>query len=371
MLYLQSVGKSVCAQDIVDYLDRPENGVCLGIKKSISLRTAHRWMSRLGYHWKREPQGQYTDGHEREDVVLYRNNCYMRKWKIEDITIEDLSEVKSPGRCTVMWFHDKSTFYASDQRKMCWVHDSESSVPQQKGEGASLMVADFVSADYGWLRSRDGKESARVLFKAGRARDVYFTNQEIVAQPVKAMDILQKDYPDENHVLIFDNAMTHLKHANDALAARKMLKNPSQTFGPSASVKDANGKPVLGPDGKQLPNGDLQPLYFAQGHAKAGWFKEMAQILVEHGYLMYTQPDFAKVESNLEAMFFLLKFHCELNFIEQCWGCAKRLFFIRSSRFVDAYRKGLDGKQAAWAIKRYRRHRVLPESIMWELEQSQ
>ena len=37
----------------------------------------------------------------------------------------------------------------------------------QKGDGASLMVADFVSADYRWLRSPDGKESARVLFKAG------------------------------------------------------------------------------------------------------------------------------------------------------------------------------------------------------------
>ncbi|KAG2097286.1 uncharacterized protein F5147DRAFT_583592, partial [Suillus discolor] len=67
-----------------------------------------------------------------------------------------------------------------------------------------------------------------------------------------------------------------------------------------------------------------------------------------------------------------------------CWGYAKRLyhmkdrsfseadleqnvldslnvvpqssmqrFFIRSGRFVNAYKKGLDGKQAAWAIKRY------------------
>ncbi|KAG2345637.1 hypothetical protein BDR05DRAFT_880008 [Suillus weaverae] len=48
-------------------------------------------------------------------------------------------------------------------------------------------------------------------------------------------------------------------------------------------------------------------------------------------------------------------------------------FFIRSGRFVDAYRKGLDGKQAAsaWAIKKYQGHCVLPESIMQELEQSQ
>jgi hypothetical protein len=39
----------------------------------------------------------------------------------------------------------------NDQRKRCWVHKLEMAVPQAKGEGASLMVADFVSADYGWL----------------------------------------------------------------------------------------------------------------------------------------------------------------------------------------------------------------------------
>ncbi|KAG6805207.1 hypothetical protein H0H92_000290 [Tricholoma furcatifolium] len=38
------------------------------------------------------------------------------------------------------------------------------------------------------------------------------------------------------------------------------------------------------------------------------------------------------------------------------------------SRFMDAYQRGLNGRQAAWAAKRYRGHRVLPESIMRELE---
>jgi hypothetical protein len=36
----------------------------------------------------------------------------------------------------------------------------------------------------------------------------------------------------------------------------------------------------------------------------------------------------------------------------------------RSDRFMDAYRKGLNGTQAAWAGKRYRGHRVLPKNIM-------
>ncbi|KAJ7131147.1 hypothetical protein C8R44DRAFT_612901 [Mycena epipterygia] len=39
-------------------------------------------------------------------------------------------------------------------------------------------------------------------------------------------------------------------------------------------------------------------------------------------------------------------------------------FATRSDRFMDAYRKGLKGLQAAWAGKRYRGHRVLPKNIM-------
>jgi hypothetical protein len=35
---------------------------------------------------------------------------------------------------------------------------------------------------------------------------------------------------------------------------------------------------------------------------------------------------------------------------------------------MDAYEKGLNGKQAAWAAKKYRGHRVLPENLMAELD---
>ncbi|KAH7908268.1 hypothetical protein BJ138DRAFT_1013140 [Hygrophoropsis aurantiaca] len=42
--------------------------------------------------------------------------------------------------------------------------------------------------------------------------------------------------------------------------------------------------------------------------------------------------------------------------------------FPRSARFIDAYRKGLDGKQAAWSVKKYRGHRVIPEGILKEFE---
>jgi len=47
-----------------------------------------------------------------------------------------------------------------------------------------------------------------------------------------------------------------------------------------------------------------------------------------------------------------------------------RKFANRSLRFMDAYKRGLNGRQAAWASRKYRGHRVLPIDIMDELEKA-
>jgi hypothetical protein len=293
------------------------------------------------------------------------------------------TELLQLPRRVVVWFHDESTFYANNRRKVHWVHLSEGAVPKPKGEGASIMVAHFVSADYGWLQSKDGSEMAWILFKAGKGRDGYSTTDNIIVHAKQAMDILEKHFPNDDHILIFDNASTHLKCADDAPAARDMPKNPSQTWGTIVTIKDARGNIMRGPDGKtlkkkvpmadmKLTDGSTQSFYFPEGHSKAGWFKGMAEILRERGFadeaglraecpgfkcpvgkvprccccrFLYNQPDFFNVKSRLETVceeqgfrvLFLPKFHCELNFIEMCWGFAKRIYrqFPLSSREDD------------------------------------
>jgi len=37
---------------------------------------------------------------------------------------------------------------------------------------------------------------------------------------------------------------------------------------------------------------------------------------------------------------------------------------------MDAYMKGLNGQQAAWAARKYKGHCVLPESLMDDLEKA-
>src|ERR1700723_4823159 len=76
------------------------------------------------------------------------------------------------------------------------------------------------------LRSAEG----RTLFKAGKARDGYFTNADVIEQVMRAMDILDKDFPYERHIFSYDNATTHLKRHPDALSATKMTLNSSVNF---------------------------------------------------------------------------------------------------------------------------------------------
>jgi hypothetical protein len=307
-------------------------------------------------------------------------------------------------RRVVVWYHAESTFYANDRRQIRWVWSGETPKPVPKGEGASLMVADFVSADYGWLRSPNGSESARVLFKAGKNRDGYFSNADILIHATRAMDIVTKHYPENNHVFVFDNAPSHMKRADTALSARYMPLKPTKpldrtklkdtekpddwVWGVDISVLGSNGKPTYGLDGKlikkRVPMGDAtfdgapQSLYCSSNNNPNGpmVFKGMAQILQERGVdtaglnrecpgfkckdtssnccirrTLWNQPDFINVKSILEEhcekrgikVLFLPKFHCELNFIEQCWGTAKRVYRLnpRSSSEADLERNTL------------------------------
>ena len=282
------------------------------------------------------------------------------------------------------------------------------------------------------------------------------------------MDLLNKHFLNNDNVLVFDNATTHTKRTKGALSACYMPKNilrVEKNWGVEVNQCDENGKPIYGSDGKilkkkilmtdgRLPDGTAQSFYFESG-PQTGLFKGMTVILQEQGLIkesklhaeckkfncptnqevpcclccmLYNQPDFREVKSHLEIIckargykvIFLPKFHCELNFIEQCWGYARRIyqhyppfpkeadleanvlsalesvplesmrryaiylirfymssffvairFAVQSARFVDGYHRGLTRKQAAWASKKYRGHHTLPESVMEALDKAE
>ena len=72
-----------------------------------------------------------------------------------------------------------------------WHHKDADAKIYPKGDGVSSMVADFISADFGYLQTPDGHSACRVL-QPGKNCDGYFTNDEIIEQVNAAMDLCQE-----------------------------------------------------------------------------------------------------------------------------------------------------------------------------------
>nr|GAT48525.1 predicted protein [Mycena chlorophos] len=483
-LHLQSLGKDITAKKLTEYLRDPSVRERHGIEHDVSERTCQRSLHTLGYRFHEAKKGMYVDGHERADVVHYRNTHYLprlQELQRRAYAYADGQECEGafpvPGRRVILWYHDESIFYAHDRRRKTWYHKDAPSVPYKKGDGASYMVADYFSADFGWLRNPITGETARACIRPGKNRDgylQYFTAAEVCEQAEKAMRIVQQMWPEFDHVFIYDNATTHKKRPDGSLSARAMPKFPSGSRAKSdanflveVNRRDAAGnlmydtttrallKDKIPMTGATFADGRPQELYFPTDHPDhPGKFKGMKLILEERGFtgldkrltecpgfkcvdldpdapacccrrLLFNQPDFFTVKSILEEtcaargveVLFLPKFHCELNPIEMVWGYAKWLYrlkpesskeehleattldslshvplqfmrkqvsssslqFItdlrcryvnRAHRFGDGYLRGLSGRQAAWAAKKYHGHRVFPANILEELDQA-
>lgn len=175
-IHLSAIAKNnyIRAQDIVDCMETPEMQEKLDRigckKKKISLRTAQRWLHRMGWRYTRKRNGMYVDGHERDDVVEYRTG-FIERWKVYDKRMYSYDNDRNregeltgfpvpPGQqfCLILVTHDESTFYETDRRKTMWTHRTDKAVPLKKGEGASLMPSEFLTVEWGRLRSEDGTE---------------------------------------------------------------------------------------------------------------------------------------------------------------------------------------------------------------------
>ncbi|KIJ41752.1 hypothetical protein M422DRAFT_171907 [Sphaerobolus stellatus SS14] len=132
----------ICAEDVVEIFNSPELQELLAAhdaKLTISIRAARQWLKKLDWRYGQKQNGMFIDGHEREDVVKYRNS-YKKRMILYD---NDNNVISTPngfpvegGRfCLILVTHDESTFYANDCRKTKWFHSSEKATPLAKGEG--------------------------------------------------------------------------------------------------------------------------------------------------------------------------------------------------------------------------------------------
>ena len=94
--------------------------------KDISVKTANRWLHKLGFSRTHHQKGVYFDGHERDDVVENRNSYISQLAEMDKITI--CKNNPSPILATdqkplIRVVHDKSTFYANCDQSYIWANE--------------------------------------------------------------------------------------------------------------------------------------------------------------------------------------------------------------------------------------------------------
>eukprot|EP00603_Paraphysomonas_imperforata_P010625 CAMPEP_0114466844 /NCGR_PEP_ID=MMETSP0104-20121206/9295_1 /TAXON_ID=37642 ORGANISM="Paraphysomonas imperforata, Strain PA2" /NCGR_SAMPLE_ID=MMETSP0104 /ASSEMBLY_ACC=CAM_ASM_000202 /LENGTH=484 /DNA_ID=CAMNT_0001640249 /DNA_START=299 /DNA_END=1753 /DNA_ORIENTATION=- len=191
---------------------------------SISLSTAVRWMRYLGFGIVSASKGWFTDGHEREDVVKYRDTKFlplMEQYGKRMVTYdgEELTPVQptlQPGEKKVVFItHDESTFYCNEGKKMFWMENGRKKL-LPKSSGTSIMISGFVCDCHGFMscsRTWDSgiyeKRVSYKLFKAGTNREGWFGCADVVKQVKDCAELFRELHPDCDLVIAFDNSMTH------------------------------------------------------------------------------------------------------------------------------------------------------------------
>ncbi|PKY54915.1 hypothetical protein RhiirA4_474000 [Rhizophagus irregularis] len=342
--YLRKVKHNVTIQSFCDYVSS-EILPSLGIetKTTISTRTANRWLKKMGFVYDRYQKGMYVDGHERPDVVEYRKQFLERISMYQNLmpTFED-----TIGRLKL-------------------------NNDQIKEVGNSMY------------------HEARVIINPGKNFDGWWNIDKLLEQIVnRAIPIFEKTHPGAIAVFAFDNSSSHGKYADNALNANHMNLNPG---GKQAKLRDT------------IFNGQIQHMNFSDNyHDKnlRGIPKGMKIILEERGLWPSTglKAYCEIIEAKSHKVIFYPKFHCELNYIEMYWGVAKRYarqqcdyswtglqrvvplaldsvpishirkYARKSARYMDCYRKGLDAKQAEYAVKKFKSHRMIPNSILINID---
>ena len=315
--------------------------------RSITPRTARKWLHELGFSPKLYKKGMYFDGHKREDVVEYCK-LYLRKLEILQLshlppptcdngaTEEAIGNVDAEKRLVLM-YHDESSFHANEGQTWQWAEEDKLAL-RPKSQGRGLMVSDFIDEHSGFLRLTSQEHeltkvsqpslpaSARIIFKFGAQGDGYWNSEHFVSQVETAIKIAEFKYPpsDNTIVFLFDQSSGHTAYADDALHAHKMNvsdggKQPFQRD----TVWDGRPQKMVTADGLQK---GLKTVLEERGvNVKKMHKDDMIKTLSE-------MRDFKFQKSRVEEVIlkrghrvmFIPKFHCEINPIERVWCHAKQ-----------------------------------------------
>ena len=388
--------------------DQNNSSETIGIKKE----AARLWLHKLGLSWRSAKKTVYFDGHERDDVVAYRQQFVQEFLDLEARFVrwtEDgemhIPTLPAGQRPIVPVTHDESTFHSNDGRRYMWLAKGKDPI-RPKNMGRGIMVSDFLTPG-GRLSVRRNDEVVRAT---EYGPDNYWTGEKMVAHTLEIMlPLFEEAFPPDQFqgLFLFDNATNHCSMAPDALVAANMNlhpggKAPIMRDGYWGSPRQTQRMWEMGKSGK-IPRG-IKAILEERGLWPQGRSLKLAcSKKGEHTpdnnccarKLMAAQPDFLAQTGKLHEKLveaghlvkFFPKFHPELNFIEPYWGAAKRYarehceytfdslrvnvpsaldsvspvtinrFYEKSLRTMRAYRDGLKLGTQEFEDRVYRSHR--------------
>lgn len=182
----------------------------------ISLNTATRWMKFLGFHPKLQKKGYYTDGHNRKDVIEYRDNEFLPRMLSYERCMQEYSgdlmdtiippDLLEGEKRIVLITHDESTFYCCEGKPLMWMENGKNKL-LPKTKGTSLMISGFCCDCHGFFR--DSLRKSYSTFEAGKNREGWFTNNDLVNQFNALIPLIKELHQNCEIVIAFDNSMTH------------------------------------------------------------------------------------------------------------------------------------------------------------------
>ncbi|KIK24654.1 hypothetical protein PISMIDRAFT_29102 [Pisolithus microcarpus 441] len=336
----------------------PELGI--NPRQPISEHTARQWLIKLGWRKTVIRKGVYMDGHECADVVEYRQGVFlpvMKEYERRMVHFDgpDLVHVEPdlfPGEKPIKaYFHDECSFHANDNVSHAWLRPGEQPL-RKKGRGRLIHVSDFINSESGCLvaGADDGKITwdARKIIYPGANGDPWWTHENLLHQMKEAIEIHNETSPEYQALFIFDNSSAHASLPPDALKAFEMNK----TDGHTQKMTTATGEP------KGLKS-VLEEWGFSVTGLKTkcspywGWCKYTS---VLYHYREALKPSFASAKQAAHEI------------LDSCPVEVLCRFINRSFRFMSAYRLGLTGKAAEWAVRKQKQHRSVSQQAMMMIE---
>jgi hypothetical protein len=185
--YLQQITQNEMPHGLKRYMEYelfPR--IHLRVGHGISLATARRWLHKEGFKYIHHRKGLYFDGHDRPDVVEYRQEHFLPAMKayeprlvryvVGDVDRELIIPRKNyVERRLVLLAQDEMTSQANDITSKMWVFEDQHRL-RKKGVGRGLHQSDTLCSTVGWL------DKGTQTLEYGKNYEGYWTGELFVKQ---------------------------------------------------------------------------------------------------------------------------------------------------------------------------------------------